>query len=230
MSAGETGGLRAGTRRRRVFGGLVTGLLVAVAGALCWSQWSSPAEREANRWVRDFLRVRAADTARLPDWPLSYEGQRVMVRSFTRPESAWLRAWDRFRRRMPPSMRVVLPRIPGARDRAITLGPALIEMPKMPAIRMALLEAALDPRGANRAFAVQFAGADLPVPKTLLPLLERLAEDADPAVRSQVALAVAGMRPGDPEVERLLGRLQADQVSSVREAARHRPVEPGDLE
>jgi HEAT repeat protein len=103
-------------------------------------------------------------------------------------------------------------------------------MPKMPAIRMALLEAALDPRGANRTFAIQFAGADLPVPKILLPLLERLAGDADPAVRSQVALAVAGMTTGDPAVERLLGQLQADQVSAVREAARSHRMEPTDGE
>ena len=229
MNERGTGVASEGIRRRRILGAWMAGVLLLLAGAVFWIQYPSPAEREANRWLKDFLRVRAADTARLPDWPLSYEGQRVLVRSFTRPESGWLRAWDRFRRRMPASFRAMMPRFPVARDRAITIGPALIEMPKMPAIRMALLEAALDPEGANRAFAIQFAGADLPVPKTLLPLLERLAGDADPAVRSQVALAVAGMAPGDPAVERLLGQLQADQVSAVREAARVRRSEPADF-
>ncbi|MFO1459242.1 MAG: HEAT repeat domain-containing protein [Verrucomicrobiota bacterium] len=230
MKEPATGSPSGRDRHWRLRGGWLVGLVACLAGALYWIQRPSPAEREANRWLEDFLRVRAADTARLPDWPLSYEGQRVLVRSFTRPELSGFRAWDRFRRRMPAPLRGLLPRFPVARDRAITVGPALIEMPKMPAIRMALLEAALDPRGANRAFAVQFAGADLPVPKILLPLLERLAGDADPRVRSQVALAVAGMTPGDPSVERLLGQLQADQVSSVRESARARRTESTDIE
>lgn len=230
MNGSGAGVATGGVRSRRIVWAGMAGLLVLVAGAIFWAQRPSPVEREANRWMEDFLRVRASDTARLPDWPLSYEGQRVLVRSFTRPESSGLRAWDRFRRRLPASVRGMTPRFPVARDRAITIGPALIEMPKMPAIRMALLEAALDPRGANRAFAVQFAGADLPVPRTLLPLLEQLAGDADPVVRSQVALAVAGMTPGDPAVERLLGQLQADQVSSVREAARAHRTEPTDFE
>lgn len=181
---------------------------------------SSAVEREASRWVRDFHETRMRSDARWPDWPLSYAGQQVLIRRFTRPESPVAPLWDGARRLLPERIRAVVPRYPGARERAIVLGPVLIEIPKMPAVRQSLLEAALDPRGANRRFAVQFACMDWPVPVSLLPLLETLATDADPVIRSEVARALLGIPPGNAAVERVLAQLQSDQVAVVREAAR----------
>lgn len=192
---------------------VVTAMLLVLA-------WPTAAEREATRWLRDFHRVRLTGVDRLPNWPLSFAGQRVLVRRFTRPESRLARAWESGRRRLPASLRPWMPKLPLARDRVMAIGPALIEIPKMPAFRLALLEAALPPRAGNRVFAIQFAGSDWPVPTGVVPLLERLAEDPDAAVRVQVAQALMGIPPGNPAAERLITRMQADQVSIVREAVR----------
>ncbi len=200
----------------------VAAALAAVVAVIVAGTRPSATQREVARWIRDFQRVQASSAAwpRLPGWPLSFEGQRELVRQFTRPESRIARMWETMRRRIPGSVRPYIPRLPLARDRLAAMGPALIEMPKMPALRLALLEAAMVPGAANRTFAVQFAGEDWPVPVMLLPALERLAGGVEPAVRVQVAHALRGIPPGNPAGERLIGQLQADQVSVVRETAR----------
>ncbi|MBN8248859.1 MAG: hypothetical protein J0L84_15640 [Verrucomicrobia bacterium] len=214
-SSQETGGVR----RRRI-GGLLVLLLLALAGLLAALNRGSSAEREATRWIRDYHRLAVQGTSPWPDWALSYPGQLALVRRLTRPESRIAGLWDFLRGVLPPGIRKSVPRYPGARQRLQQTAPILIQIPKMPAIRRALLESALDPRGANRRFAVQFACMDTPVPRALLPLLDQLAGDADAAVRVQVAVGVRHVEPRDPTVDRLLGRLQSDQVSAVREAAR----------
>jgi hypothetical protein len=197
----------------------LAGFLAALAVLVAISR-PTPTEREVNRWLDDFQRVRVAGDQRIPDWPLSFDGQRELVRRLTRPESRLVRPWEDLRRRLPTSLRTWVPRLPMARDRLRVVGPALIEIPKMPALQLALLEAAIEPHRANRRFAIQFATMDWPVRSVLLPSLERLAGDEDPAVRAQVAMALRGVPGGLPSVERLIGVLQGDQVSVVREAAR----------
>lgn len=197
---------------------ILTGLACVVVGIAVVRP--SAVERETSRWLDDFHRVQSSGSQRLPDWPLSFAGQRELIRRFCRPELRWARTWESVRRRFPEPVRSLAPRLPMARDRAIALGPALIEIPKMPALRLAFLEAASDPNAANRRFAIQFATQDWPVPPDLLPWLERLAGDADPTIRSQVASALHGIPSGNAAVERLIAQLQADQVSVVREAAR----------
>ncbi|MCW5560100.1 MAG: hypothetical protein KIT22_19965, partial [Verrucomicrobiae bacterium] len=157
--------------------------LTAILGAflVAWN-WPAPAEREATQWIRDYHRLAALGGSQWPDWGLSYPGQLALVRRLTRPESRVAAPWDSLRQAMPASIRSAIPRWPGARDRLRRVAPILIQVPKMPAIRRALLETALDPRAANRRFAVQFACMDVPVPKEFLPLLEALAGDPDPAV------------------------------------------------
>ena len=199
---------------------LALGAFLAVLGVLVAISRPTPTEREADRWLDDFQRVRLAGTQRIPDWPLSFDGQKELVRRLTLPESRLVRPWESLRRQLPAPLRAWVPRLPMARDRLRIIGPALIEIPKMPALQLALLESAIEPQRGNRRFAIQFATMDWPVRSTLLPTLERLAGDEDPAVRSQVAMALRGV-PGElPAVERLIGVLQGDQVSVVREAAR----------
>jgi len=195
-------------------------MAAALGSVLIVWRWPSAAEREATRWIRDYHRLAALGGSQWPDWGLSYPGQLALVGRLTRPESRVAEAWDSLRQAIPASIRPAIPRWPGARNRLLRVAPILIQVPKMPAIRRALLESALDPRASNRRFAVQFACMDVPVPKDLLPLLEQLAGDPDPSVRMQVAVGVRNMPSGDPAAERLLGRLQADQVAVVREAAR----------
>lgn len=215
-------------RRSRVI--LTLGAFLVVLGVLVAISRPTPTEREVNRWLDDFQRVRVMGDQRIPDWPLSFEGQKELVRRLTLPESRLVRPWEDLRRRLPTSLRTWVPRLPMARDRLRIIGPALIEIPKMPALQLALLEAAIEPQRGNRRFAIQFATMDWPVRSTLIPALERLAGDEDPAVRAQVAMALRGV-PGElPAVGRLIGVLQGDQVSSVREAARspYRSDDDGD--
>jgi len=195
-------------------------VLMVLASVLATLRWPSAPEREAARWIRDYHRLAGGRNSPWPDWALSYGGQLALVRQLTRPESRMAAVWDSARQTLPSALRQRVPRYPGARERLRRIAPILVQIPKMPAIRRALLESALDLRGANRRFAVQFACMDTPVPRDLLPLMDTLAGDADPAVRMQVAVGVRQMAPRDPAVERLLARLQADQVSVVREAAR----------
>lgn len=205
-------------RRSRVI--LTLGGFLAVLGVLVAISRPTPTEREVDRWLDDFQRVRLAGDQRIPDWPLSFDGQKELVRRLTLPESRLVSPWESLRRQLPAPLRTWVPRLPMARDRLRIIGPALIEIPKMPALQLALLEAAIEPQRGNRRFAIQFATMDWPVRSTLLPSLERLAGDEDPAVRAQVAMALRGV-PGElPSVERLIGVLQGDQVSVVREAAR----------
>lgn len=214
------GGTILGRRYRRLL--LAVGVPLLLMGVIVTLTWPSPVEREATRWLGDFQKVRAAGNQRIPGWPLSFEAQKELARRLTRPESSLARPWENLRRRFPAPIRARIPRLPMGRDRLMVIGPALIEIPKMPALQMALLEAALPPSGSNRRFAVQFATMDWPVPVVLLPLLERLSRDPDAAVRSQVTSALQGIPGKVPAVERLLAELQADQVSVVREAARSR--------
>ena len=105
-----------------------------------------------------FLQVRAATRPdfRIGPSPMKGSGS-WFVPSTTR--NWWVSGLGPLPAENAGSLRGLLPRFPVARDRAITVGPALIEMPKMPAIRMALLEAALDPREPTAPLS-RFAGAD----------------------------------------------------------------------
>lgn len=214
---GSSQGLPATRRRGRRFLILLLPILGAVFAAL---SRSPPADREAARWLREYHRRAAQGDSPWPDWALSYPAQLALVRRLTHPESRLAGFWDSAREVLPAGIRKDIPRYPGARQRLRLTAPVLIQIPKMPAIRRALLESAIDPRRANRRFAVQFACMDAPVPRDLLPLLELLAEDPDSAVRVQVAVGVRTMEPRDAAADRLLARLQGDQVSAVREAAR----------
>ncbi|MEN9676910.1 MAG: hypothetical protein RIS76_2806, partial [Verrucomicrobiota bacterium] len=80
----------------------LAGFLAALAVLVAISR-PTPTEREVNRWLDDFQRVRVAGDQRIPDWPLSFDGQRELVRRLTRPESRLVRPWEDLRRRLPTS-------------------------------------------------------------------------------------------------------------------------------
>lgn len=196
-------------------------LTLAAVAALIWVARPNAAEREARQWLGEFVVLRQGHGhQRLPATPLSPEGQQVLVNRLVRPEMPLARSWDVFCRKLPREIADRLPRLPLSRDQVIEVGPALIELSHVPGLRQRLLEAALQPKAANRMYAVQFANT-WPVPGDLLPLLERLAQDEDPYVRMRVALMLHGIVDWTPPVEQLLARLDSDQVAIVREAARY---------
>jgi hypothetical protein len=181
----------------------------------------SPQEREAGEWLREFEALRAGGSEqRLPNRPLSREGQQALVNRLVRPESAVARLWDRLCKKLPNNWGKSIPRLPLARDQVRTVAPALIELATTVELRRLLLEAALRPQASNRMYALMVAN-NWPIPLELLPLMEQLAQSEDPQIRMRIALMLHGIPVPTPAVERLLAQLAADQVSVVREAARY---------
>ena len=196
---------------------------LCLAGVLAWAfaRGVSPEEREAGEWLREFEALRTEGSERrLPNRPLSLEGQKALVNRLVRPESAVARLWDRLCKKLPANWGKSIPRLPLARDQVRAVAPALIELATTVELRRLLLEAALRPQATNRMYALMVAN-NWPIPLDLLPLMEQLAQSEDPLIRMRIALMLHGIPERTPAVARLLAQLEADQVSVVREAARY---------
>ncbi|MBN9693679.1 MAG: HEAT repeat domain-containing protein [Verrucomicrobia bacterium] len=218
---------------------------LCLAGVLAWAfaRGVSPGEREAGEWLKEFEALRSSDAwtgrtlvdngqslrelkirdgteQRVPERPLSLEGQKALVNRLVRPESAVARLWDQFCKKFPNNWGKSIPRLPLARDQVRVVAPALIELATTVELRRLLLEAALRPKASNRMYALMVAN-NWPIPLEVLPLLEQLAQSEDPVIRMRVALMLHGIPERTPAVARLLAQLEADQVSVVREAARY---------